>query len=443
MKKIFGRIAVFITAVLLAFAVAGCGGGETYPTVNNAGDAVGGSASVMQKKEGFVITVSATVTLPAIGRAEVAGFPLGVDTSAVSADVTVKKTAEGYDFTATGSVSVILGATPFSVTMRAIKKGNILYTRYGDDAWQAAPAADMNVSLNQVAAAIQEAADGWEYGGFAHEDYGYSLSSYTDYNPALLAWQQAVADMQGQRIDELLLALSGDNAYTSQDLADDLAAVLADDNTLADAAAAWDILAARLFAQSEVVPTCKYTADAVCAAVDYTARDLYEQCKANGMAVPAPTAGQTAYDYFMANFGAAIGLREFISLMSDGAVDLAALRQTVLTAVFDEGLTVGELYDMFARSVDAGVRELMRAVGYPERVEGAVLGAQNLAAYTFGDNFSTGKLALNKDLSIRSISFSRNHNVSYNGQKLLRAEIAAQLDFSYTGMKDIVAPRLP
>ena len=27
MKKIFGRIAVFITAVLLAFAVAGCGGG--------------------------------------------------------------------------------------------------------------------------------------------------------------------------------------------------------------------------------------------------------------------------------------------------------------------------------------------------------------------------------------------------------------------------------
>ena len=74
------------------------------------------------------------------------------------------------------------------------------------------------------------------------------------------------------------------------------------------------------------------------------------------MAVPAPTAGQTAYDYFMANFGAAIGLREFFSLMSDGAVDLAALRQTVLTAVFDEGLTVGELYDMFARSVDAGVR---------------------------------------------------------------------------------------
>ena len=127
MKKIFVRILLLVLALTLVFSLAACDGGteqeepDTYPNVSNAGDAIGGAATVMEKKNGFVINVEATVTLPYIANLQYGLMTLGTDTATVLAEVTVKKTKAGYDYAADGTVSAMLGLVQASVPFHTVK----------------------------------------------------------------------------------------------------------------------------------------------------------------------------------------------------------------------------------------------------------------------------------------------------------------------------------
>ena len=170
-------------AVIAAFSVCGCGNSD--PKVENAGDAIGGAASVMAKQDRFSVKTSATLTLPGLQNHKLGGITLGADTVKVAADTSVKKTESGYNFSADGNISV--DGLPVSLPVQAVKIGETLYVRLFNGVWKPQSAADTNVSINAAAEKVQQAVAGFEYGGFTEESDGYALAARIDFGATLTA----------------------------------------------------------------------------------------------------------------------------------------------------------------------------------------------------------------------------------------------------------------
>ena len=183
MKKRLLRVCGVLLAIVAAFSACGCGNSD--PKVENAGDAIGGAATEMAKQDRFAVKTTATLTSPGLKNYKLGGFTLGADTVRFAADTSVKKTDGGYNFSADGSIAA--DGLPVTLPVQAVKIGETLYTKLFNGGWTTREATQMNVSIDAAAQKVQQAVDGFEYGGFTEEADGYALTARADFGASLTA----------------------------------------------------------------------------------------------------------------------------------------------------------------------------------------------------------------------------------------------------------------
>lgn len=440
MKSRIKKCIWLVAALVLAFALTACGGGKKYPPADNAGDAIGGSAVVMADKDNFTVSTQAKLTLPALRDIKIGALSAGFTTVSMNGDVAVSKTASGYDYNAALTATPEL-ALPVSVPVYAVKKDNIQYLSVAAAPvgsardWQTSYAADIDVSLTSLAAEIKNAIAGMEYGGFEKEEDGYSLTFAVETGTQLKAVQEFVRTYKDVAVGDFLTADTP--GYDAAALGTDLAAVLADDNTLQDTVTAVDALLAH--AMGDDTLTVQMVADAFLTAAGIDAYTVYELLTESGEAVDRPSRGETAYAYFL-KVGGDYALSDVVALIGENGVSLQELRTELVSCVTDETFTVGDLIDRYAAAYDADARAYWKKIGYPEKIDGYVLSAQNLTRYTIGEVGTTAVLRLNKDLSVKNIALSAQADVRLGDEKVVDVQLSAIFGFSYNGGKKINAP---
>lgn len=436
MKKLVGKISVVILALLMVFSLGACG--DKVVKVDTVGEALAGSTAAMLKQSGMTVDIDASFSTPAIGR--------------VGTDVTAKiaKADKDYDFAVAGTIDIPLGAATVPMPLNMVKKGNILYS----DGLTTGIATSYMESLDTTGLDefVKEAVGSLDGGELKKGKKGYTVTFAEDYGAVLesvITTLNAVAPQKLGKFIEIMLGMD------DGEIVNVVNRMFADGITVSGMITEADAVLAGLGDPSLTVGTI---VDSFMLSAGVTAEDLKEM-----LGVEVPAEGKTPYGYLIAVFGdmpvddllsvtggfdGDISGRDFAEdgeiEAPSGALTVAAIRQMLIEALGDDGMTVGDLWDIFAAKIDGFILPVLSYVADEQTLQmldrnKPVLCAENLAVMTAGENSFSVTMELNGDLTVKKLSVVVKNDIKYNAKALVKIDVNVELGFSY-GKVSVSAP---
>lgn len=135
-------------------------------------------------------------------------------------------------------------------------------------------------------------------------------------------------------------------------------------------------------------------------------------------------------------------IAEALGAPVDGETVRAAVlyAQTLLQSAQD--ITLSNLVDAAGEVIEEELRRALSYIGDLSAVEGNIIGRENIALYTFGENSVAVRLTLNEDMTVRNFSLGIQADVTYGAAQtqIVKASVASSFAFSYTATAAVSEP---
>lgn len=437
MKKVFGKMAALLLALITALSLGACAlGGDKIEPVENVQDALVKATDAMLGVQGFTIDGKTTVDDPQYNGLQI------MNTTAA-----VLKTNDDYDFSAiTEFTAEPLAEGKESETDVFIKKGNILYTSVPSDTdityktkyMRALTVADVKDKVQKALGKLNKCylvpqKDGYtiEFG----KGYVYGYGEDAAYYLYVLASNKDIP------LASFIASQLGDESYTSEVLIADLNEILKDSNTIKKEVQLLDAF----FVKAKIPATCEQLVDKLAEAGEIDAQTVYQALQKTEYKniVSKPDAGETAYHYVVERMGNLVKVGAAMQTLGLD-ISLDEMRETVVPMLENHECTVGAMWDILAEKIDVYATALAMRIGNPEVVAkmkangNPVFCMENLQKLSVKKIMLKLSVRLNGNLTVRAVNAEADIEILYREDEtsepdaLVDMHVISEHTFGYT-----------